>query len=224
MKEKKAERNRKHLPAAGECCLVGTCRGAHSCPRSATNGPGRAPRPLPCRKMHTVSSQAADSQCPTRAASLPQETEGRSHRRAAYVDGTGSAEGEPERWPSAREGRWEAGAQSRCGAARGWRGRGQALGGGGDLRGSSCPASAGARAPLKVDNPPAGDTSGTQSQRRPRPTLVVALLIQTTVPAPAASGRRRRSLRSGPPPPSPTARVAPSPAASPESPSRGSAR
>ncbi|XP_034499589.1 LOW QUALITY PROTEIN: protein disulfide isomerase CRELD2 [Ailuropoda melanoleuca] len=117
--------------------------------------------------MHTVSSQAADSQCPTRAASLPQETEGRSHRRAAYVDGTGSAEGEPERWPSAREG------------------------------------SAGARAPLKVDNPPAGDTSGTQSQRRPRPTLVVALLIQTTVPAPAASGRRRRSLRSGPPPPSP---------------------
>lgn len=205
--------------------MAGTCRGAHSCPRSATNGPGPAPRPLPCRKMHTFSSQAADSQCPTPAASLPQETEGRSHRRAAYVDGTARQRPGRAGALAQRPGRQVG---SRC--AKQMRSRAALERERAGSRRRRRPARVflscqrGGTGSTESGQPPGGRHGRHSEPETTTATLVVALLIQTTVPAPAASGRRRRSPRSGPPPPSPTARVAPSPAASPESPSRGSAR
>lgn len=201
--------------------MAGTCRGLTAVPGRLRTGlappRGRSPagKCIPsARKLRTASAQ-------------PRLPPSRRRQRAeatgappTWTAPHGSAQGEPERWRSAREGRWEAGAQSRCGAARRWRGSGPALGGGGDLRGSSCPASAGARAPLKVDNPPAGDTGGTQSQRRPRPRSSWLSSFKPRFPrqrpraggdAPPARGPRRPPRQPGSrprPPPAPRAPAA----------------
>ncbi|XP_027450146.1 translation initiation factor IF-2-like [Zalophus californianus] len=212
-----AESKRKHLHtscgnAAGERCLAGACRGPTAVPGPLR--PGLAPYPVPPPQAAPLRENAYGplASCGVRTAGarpgLPLSRR-RPRAEAAGAPPTGAAPAAPRpSRPSAREGSWEAGAESRCGAARAWRRGGRSTAAPGRRRcprAGSRPRRPPARALLSRQlggRPPGWRRAPAREQTRPRPTLVAAL-IQAPVPAPARGPRRPPR-----PPPAPRAPAA----------------
>lgn len=209
--------------------LLGRASRAHRCPGAAETRPAPPP-PVPPPRGRSPAGKRIASARKLRGADGRRPTRLPLSRRRPRAEATGApptwtAPAAPRPSRSAGPAPGKAGREQVQKAGAAPRGAGDregttpspcpagahrpALGGGGDLRGPSCPASSRRRALPTRTTPRLETRAAARGQRRPRPTLVVALLIQTRVPAPAASGRRRRSARSGSPPPSPTAPRAP---------------